>query len=49
MPLLDLKAQHERIRDEIEPVLKEIVESQHFVMGPQVKECESAVAEYSDS
>ena len=39
VPLLDLKAQYKTIRDEIEPILKEIVESQYFIMGPQVKEC----------
>jgi dTDP-4-amino-4,6-dideoxygalactose transaminase len=47
IPLLDLKAQYATIRSEIEPVLKEIIESQYFIMGPQVKECESAVAAYS--
>ncbi len=47
VPLLDLRAQYERIRHEIEPVITEIVESQYFVMGPQVKECEAAVAKYS--
>ncbi len=47
IPLLDLKAQYETIRHEIEPVLKDIIESQYFIMGPQVKECENAVAGYS--
>ncbi|MFC1453802.1 DegT/DnrJ/EryC1/StrS family aminotransferase [Verrucomicrobiota bacterium] len=47
IPLLDLKAQYATIRDEIEPILKEIIESQYFIMGPQVKECENAVASYS--
>lgn len=47
IPLLDLKAQYETIRKEIEPALKDIIESQHFVMGPQVKECENAIAGYS--
>ena len=47
VPLLDLKAQYDGIRHEIEPVLKEIVESQHFINGPQVKDCETAVAAYS--
>jgi len=47
VPLLDLKAQYATIRDEIEPILKEIIESQYFIMGPQVKECEQAIAVYS--
>lgn len=46
VPLLDLKAQYNSIRDEIEPVLKEIIESQYFIMGPAVKECETATAAY---
>lgn len=46
VPLLDLKAQYAGIRGEIEPLIKEIVESQYFIMGPQVKECEAAVAKY---
>jgi dTDP-4-amino-4,6-dideoxygalactose transaminase len=47
VPLLDLRAQYERIRLEIEPVIHDVVESQYFVNGPQVMECETAVAEYS--
>jgi dTDP-4-amino-4,6-dideoxygalactose transaminase len=46
VPLLDLKAQYNDIRDEVEPVIKEIIESQYFIMGPAVKECEAAVARY---
>lgn len=46
VPLLDLKAQYNGIRQEIEPVVKEVIESQYFIMGPQVKECEAAVAKY---
>ena len=47
IPLLDLRAQYERIRHEIEPVITDVVESQYFVMGPKVTQCEAAVAEYS--
>ncbi len=47
VPLLDLKAQYQSIRNEIEPAIKEVVESQHFIMGPQIKTCEAAIAEYS--
>ncbi|MEE2908161.1 MAG: DegT/DnrJ/EryC1/StrS family aminotransferase [Planctomycetota bacterium] len=46
VPLLDLKAQYETIRDEIEPILREVVESQWFVMGPKVADFESSVAEH---
>ena len=46
VPLLDLKAQYETIRDEIEPVIREVVESQWFIMGPNVSDFETAVAKY---
>ncbi|MEJ2544103.1 MAG: DegT/DnrJ/EryC1/StrS family aminotransferase [Calditrichaceae bacterium] len=46
VPLLDLKAQYARIRDEIEPVVKEVIESQYFIMGPKVQEFEKNVAKY---
>ncbi len=46
VPLLDLKAQYATIRTEIEPVVREVFESQYFIMGPKVKEFEAAVAKY---
>lgn len=48
VPLLDLKAQYAQIRDEIEPVVKEVIESQYFIMGPKVQEFENNVAKYCD-
>jgi len=47
VPLLDLKAQYRPIRAEVEKAMAEVVESQHFIMGPQVKACEDAIARYS--
>ncbi|MFC1606406.1 DegT/DnrJ/EryC1/StrS family aminotransferase [Candidatus Latescibacterota bacterium] len=47
VPLLDLKAQYATIRDEIEPAVKEVFESQYFILGPTVKAFEEHVAEYS--
>jgi len=46
VPLLDLKAQYETIRDEIEPAVKEVFESQHFILGTKVKEFEEQIARY---
>ncbi|MBU4459900.1 MAG: DegT/DnrJ/EryC1/StrS family aminotransferase [Verrucomicrobia bacterium] len=46
IPLLDLKAQYASIRAEIEPVIREVVESQYFINGPQVAACERDVAAY---
>ncbi len=46
VPLLDLKAQYSTIREEIEPVVREVMESQYFILGPKVKAFEERVAEY---
>ena len=48
VPLLDLKSQYAQIRSEIEPVIREVVESQYFILGPKVKELEESVARYSN-
>lgn len=47
VPLLDLKAQYAIIRQQVEPVLKDVVESQYFILGPKVKELEGKIAAYS--
>ncbi len=49
VPLLDLKLQYASIRNAIEPAIKEVVESQYFILGPKVKELEEKVAEYSQT
>ena len=36
VPLLDLKAQYATIRDEIEPVVHEVIESKYFIGGPKI-------------
>ena len=45
--MLDLKAQYAPLRDEIEAAIRDVCDSQHFVMGPKVLELEAAVADYS--
>lgn len=47
VPLLDLKAQYAPLRDDIEAAIREVCDSQYFVMGPRVTELESAIAKYS--
>jgi dTDP-4-amino-4,6-dideoxygalactose transaminase len=47
VPLLDLKAQYQTIKPEIQGALDVVLESQHFIMGPQVEELERSVASYS--
>ena len=46
VPLLDLKAQFSAIRDEIEPAIQEVLESQVFIGGPRVAALEERCAEY---
>jgi dTDP-4-amino-4,6-dideoxygalactose transaminase len=47
VPLLDLKAQYETIRDEIRSAVERVLESQNFILGPEVAGLEREVAEYS--
>jgi dTDP-4-amino-4,6-dideoxygalactose transaminase len=47
VPLLDLKAQYSAVKTEIEVALAEVMESQHFILGPKVEQCEQAIAQYS--
>ena len=47
VPLLDLKAQYATIRDEIAPAVNAVMDSQYFINGPEVKQLEAAVADYS--
>ena len=49
VPLLDLKAQYATIRDEVEPAVKDVLDSQYFIMGPVVKSFEEDVARYCGS
>jgi dTDP-4-amino-4,6-dideoxygalactose transaminase len=49
VPLLDLKAQYLALKPELDAAIAEVMESQHFILGPQVQECEEAIAAYSGS
>jgi dTDP-4-amino-4,6-dideoxygalactose transaminase len=46
VPALNLRAQYETIRAEIDSTVQRVIESQMFVMGSEVEELESEVAEY---
>jgi dTDP-4-amino-4,6-dideoxygalactose transaminase len=48
VPLLDLKAQYGPIKEEINAAIGEVMESQQFILGPKVQECETAIARYSN-
>lgn len=47
VPLLDLRAQHAAIRDEVVAALMGVVDSQLFILGPAVEQLEQQVAELS--
>jgi len=46
IPLLDLKAQYQTIKKDIDDVLIKIAESQHFILGPEVEKLEKNICEY---
>ena len=48
VPALDLKAQYATIRDEIDQAVRRVVESQYFVLGPEVSGFEAEVAAYCE-
>lgn len=47
VPLLDLKAQYLTIREEIHAAMDRVIESQYFILGPEVEALEREVAAYS--
>lgn len=47
VPLLDLKLQYEPLAEKIQAVIAKVCASQHFILGPAVKELEASVAAYS--
>jgi len=49
VPLLDLKAQYNSIREEILKVTQEVYESQYFILGPKVEALEKEISEYCSS
>src|SRR5258708_5512201 len=46
VPLLDLKIQHDAIAEEIGLAVSSVLTSQHFILGPQVRELEEVIASY---
>jgi dTDP-4-amino-4,6-dideoxygalactose transaminase len=46
VPMLDLKAQHETIAAEVEAAVKGVLDSQQFILGPEVRAFESEMASY---
>jgi len=48
IPLLDLKAQYQTIRPEIDAAIQRVLDSQYFILGPEVKAFEREIASYSN-
>ena len=49
VPALDLKAQYLTIRDEIDRAVRGVVESQYFILGPEVAQFEAEAAAYCEA
>jgi dTDP-4-amino-4,6-dideoxygalactose transaminase len=49
VPFLDLKAQYQQIKDEIDRAVSEVISEQHFILGPNVEALEEAIAAYSSA
>jgi dTDP-4-amino-4,6-dideoxygalactose transaminase len=49
VPLLDLRSQYLAIKAEVDAAVLEVLESQHFILGPKVEQCEQAIALYCGS
>ncbi len=49
VPLVDLKRQYHSIQDEITSAIEDVLESQAFILGPQVKELEKLIASYCNT
>ncbi len=47
IPILDLKAQYETIKDEINAKLREVLPTQNFILGAEVAALENEIAAYS--
>jgi dTDP-4-amino-4,6-dideoxygalactose transaminase len=46
IPILDLKAQYSTIRGEIQAAIERVLDSQQFILGPEVEALERDLAEY---
>src|SRR5262245_30439569 len=47
VPLLDLKAQYATIKAEIQEAMERVIESQYFILGPEVQALEEEISAYS--
>lgn len=47
IPMLDLQAQYRAMQGEIHAAIERVLESQHFILGPEVESLEEEIAAYS--
>ena len=47
IPLLDLRAQHKQIREEVLAEMVRVIDSQKFILGEDVQKLETEIAAYS--
>jgi dTDP-4-amino-4,6-dideoxygalactose transaminase len=48
IPMVDLKKQYLSLKSDIDTAIQEVLESAHFILGPNVKELESEISLYHD-
>jgi len=46
IPFIDLKSQYERVQTQVTKRIHDVLESGHYIMGPEVKEMEDLLAKY---
>jgi dTDP-4-amino-4,6-dideoxygalactose transaminase len=49
VPLLDLKPQYQSLKKELDEAVSNVIESQYFILGPEVAEMECEIAGYTKS
>ncbi|MGB7183752.1 MAG: DegT/DnrJ/EryC1/StrS family aminotransferase [Burkholderiaceae bacterium] len=49
MPFIDLKEQYRRIKPDVDTKIQKVLDHGQFIMGPEVKELEDVLAEYTGS
>lgn len=47
VPLLDLRAQYAPLKEQVERSIRDVCDSQRFILGPRVAELEARIARYS--
>ena len=46
IPMVDLKAQYDSIKEEIDQAVNRVIQNSHFILGPEVESFEKAIASH---